>query len=157
MTDIPSYEVMDLCGQLHILHCNWLLLIMSETGIPLCGGVHQAQDWCTSPTPVKPTPKWHESEIMLSVDSGLVTTQCQTSQTSLGWINGKLLLLPWMSTRASTDDGWSLQVTCNGSEFLQDHMYLAEGVDVSSLLMPSDSRLNDCHDYSWNWLTVARP
>ena len=40
MTDIPSYEVMDKHGQSHILHHNRLLLIASETGIPLCVGVH---------------------------------------------------------------------------------------------------------------------
>ena len=63
-TDIPSYEVTDQCRQSRILHCNQLLLIMSETGVPLCVGVCQAWDGCTSPTPVKPTPKWSESEIM---------------------------------------------------------------------------------------------
>ena len=36
MTDIPSYEVMDQHRQSHILHCNWLLLVASETGVPLC-------------------------------------------------------------------------------------------------------------------------
>ena len=64
-TDIPSYEVMDQCGQSCILHQNQLLLIASETGIPLCGlGVHQAQDRCTSATQVEPTPKGSDSEIM---------------------------------------------------------------------------------------------
>ena len=52
ITDIPSYEVMDQCGQSCIIHWNWLLLIMSETGIPFCVGVHHAWDRCTSPTPV---------------------------------------------------------------------------------------------------------
>ena len=42
------------------------------------------------------------------------------------------------------------QVTCNGSGHLWDYVHLAEGVDVSSLLMLLDSRLNNCHDYSWN-------
>ena len=108
MTDIPSYEVMDQRGQSQILHQNWLLLIMSETGIPLCVGVCHAWDRCTSPTPIEPTPKGSDSEIMPWVDSGLVSTQCQSSQTPLGWINGKLQLLPWMSTTASTEKRWRL-------------------------------------------------
>ena len=61
--DVPSYEVMDQCGQSHILHCNQLL-IMSETGIPLCVGVCQVQDRCTSPTPVKPNQRGSDSKTM---------------------------------------------------------------------------------------------
>ena len=56
MTDITSYEVKDQQGNSCILHHNWLLLIVSEAGIPLCMGVCQAWDRCTSPIPVKPTP-----------------------------------------------------------------------------------------------------
>ena len=107
-TDVPSYKVTDQCGQSRILHQNQLLLITSETGIPLCVGVCQAWDWCTSPTLVKPTLKGSDSEPTPWVHSGLAITQHQSSQTSLGWINGKLWLLPWMSTRASTEDRWRL-------------------------------------------------
>ena len=53
MTDVPLYKVVDQHGQSCILHHNRLLLIMSETGIPLCVGVCQTWDRCTSPTPVK--------------------------------------------------------------------------------------------------------
>ena len=62
-TVIPSYEVMDQCGQAHILHQNQLLLITPETGILLCVGMHQALDRCTSPTPGEPTPKVSDDEI----------------------------------------------------------------------------------------------
>ena len=62
MTDVPSYEVMDQCGQSWILHQNQLL-IMLETSVPLCVGVCHALDWCTSPTPDEPTPKGSDSEI----------------------------------------------------------------------------------------------
>ena len=127
MTDIPSHEVMDQHGQSCILHYNWLLLTMSQTGIPLCVGVHQAWDKCTSPTPGKPTPKRSGSVNMPWEDSGLAITQHQTRKTSLGWINGKLWLLPWMSARASTKDGWRLQVMCSGSGCIQDHVNLVEG------------------------------
>ena len=37
-----------------------------------------------------------------------------------------------------------------GSGCLQNCLYLVEGVDISSPLMPSDSGLNDCHDYPQN-------
>ena len=57
MTDVPLYEVTDQCRQSCILHHNQLLLVMSEAGVPLCMGVHQVQDSCTSPIPVKPTPR----------------------------------------------------------------------------------------------------
>ena len=39
VTDVPSYEVTDQHGQSCILHCNRLLIIMSEAGVPLCMGV----------------------------------------------------------------------------------------------------------------------
>ena len=64
MTDIPSYGVTDQCGQSHIIHYNQLFLVASETGIPLCVGVCQAWDRCTSPTPVKPTPRGSDSKTM---------------------------------------------------------------------------------------------
>ena len=56
-TDVLLYKVMDQCGQSCILHHNRLLLVTSETCIPLCVGVCQVWDRCTSPTPVKPTPR----------------------------------------------------------------------------------------------------
>ena len=105
VTDIPLFKVMDQCRQSHVLHCNQLLPIMSEVGIPLCLGVCQAQDRCTSPTSHKPTSRGSDSEIMPQVNDGLMSTQYQASETSLGWINWKLWLLPWTSTRASTEDG----------------------------------------------------
>ena len=120
MINVPFYKVTEQLGQSCILHCSWLLLIVSETGVPMCVGVCKAQNWCNSPTPVKPMPKGSGSEIMPWVDSGLATIQCQTSKTSLGWINGKLQFLPWMSTGASTEHRWRLQVTCSESGCLQD-------------------------------------
>ena len=105
-TDIPSYEGKDHHGHSHFLHCNWLLLIASEAVIPLslCVGVHQVQDRCTSPTPVKPTPRGSDSKSMPQEDNDLMITQCQARKTSLGWINGKLWLLLWMSTGVYTEN-----------------------------------------------------
>ena len=132
-TDIPSYEMKDQQRHSHILHYNWLLLIASEAGIPLCVGVCQVWDRCTSPTPAKPTPRGSDSKTAPQKDDGLVITPCQTRKTSLGWINGTLWLLLWMSTGASTEDGWRFQVMCSGHGCLhwqngwQDHVCLVEG------------------------------
>ena len=63
VTNVPSYKVMDQHRQSHILHHNQLLTV-SETGVPLYVGVHQAWDQCTSPTPVKPTTKGSDSKNM---------------------------------------------------------------------------------------------
>ena len=127
VTDVPSYEVMDQCGQSCILHHNWLLLVASETGVSLCVGVYQAQDRCTSPTPVNLTPRGSDSVTIPWEDSSLAITQHQARKTSLGWISGKLWLLWWTSARASNENGWRLQVMCSGSGCLQDHMHLLEG------------------------------
>ena len=104
MTDIPLYEVKDQHGHSCVLHHNWLLLIASEAGIPLCVGVSQVWDGCTSPTPAKSNPKGSDSETMPQEDNGLAITQHQARKTSLEWINGKLWLLPWTSIRVSTED-----------------------------------------------------
>ena len=93
ITDVPSYEVKDQHGNSCILHHNQLLLTASETGVPLCMGVCQVWDRCTSPTPVKPTPRGSDSKKMPQEDDGLVITQCQGIKISLGWINGKPQLL----------------------------------------------------------------
>ena len=79
-TDIPSYEVKDQCGWSHILHRNWLLLIASEVGIPLCIGVHHTWDRCTSPIPCKPTSKGSESMMMPQKNSWWVVSQCPASK-----------------------------------------------------------------------------
>ena len=49
-TDIPLYKVKDQQGNSCVLHCNWLLLMASEAGIPLCMGVCQVWDRCTRVT-----------------------------------------------------------------------------------------------------------
>ena len=128
MTDIASYEVMDQCRRSHILHQNRLLLIASEVGIPLCIGICHAWDRCTSPTPCKPISTGGETEMMLQENIGSVVTQCPASKTSLGWINGKLWLLPWTSTGASTKDGWRPQVMWHGCRHQREHLHLAEGM-----------------------------
>ena len=97
VTDVPSHEVTDQHRQSHILHQNQLLVIMSEVGNPLSIGVHHAWDRCTSPSPCKPISKGSEDMMMPQESSGQVVTQHPVGKTSLGWINGKLQLLPRVS------------------------------------------------------------
>ena len=51
-----------------------------------------------------------EIEMTLQENIGSAVTQCTASKTSLGWINGKLQLLLWMSTGVPTEDGRRPQV-----------------------------------------------
>ena len=106
MTDIPSYEVTNQHRKSHVLHQNQLLLIASEVGIPLCIGNCHAWDRCTSPTPCKATSVGGKMKWMPQENNGKAVTRWPTSKASLGWINGKLWLQPWMSTGASTEDRW---------------------------------------------------
>ena len=126
--DVPSCEVMNQCGQSQVLHQNWLLLIASEIGIPLCMGSHHTWDRCTSPTPCKTTSVGGEKRRMPQEESGKVVTQWPTSKASLGWKNGKLQLLPWTSTGASTEDGWRPQVMWFGCRLWKEHICKAEGM-----------------------------
>ena len=127
MTDISSYEVTDQCRRSHILHWNQLI-ISSEVGITLCIGICLAWDRCTSPTSCKPTSTGGEIEKMLQENIGSAVTQCPASRTSLGQIKGKLWLLLWTPTGASTKDGWRPQVMWHGCWCQGKQMHLAEGM-----------------------------
>ena len=93
MTDVPSYEVMNQNGKSWVLHQNWLLLIASAVGVPLCIGVHHAWDRCTSPTPCKATSTRGETKMTLLENNHKVVTQWPTRKASLGLISRKLWLL----------------------------------------------------------------
>ena len=60
---------------------------------------------------------------------GKVVTQWPTSKASLGWKNGKLWLGSWMSTGASTEDGWRPQVSDLAAD-LQRNMYIRQRDDI---------------------------
>ena len=105
VTDIPSYEVITQSGQPCILHHNQLLLIASEPGVPLCVGVCQACDQCTSPTPIKPSPKGSERETTPWEDSGPVITQCQASKDYPGVDQQEATTSP-MDIHQSIHRGW---------------------------------------------------
>ena len=108
--DVPSYKVTNQHGWSWVLHQNWLLLVASEAGIPLCMGNRHTQDRCTSPTPCKTTSSGGDEERTPQERYGKVVTRWPTSKASLGWKNGKLQLESWTSTGASPEDGWRPQV-----------------------------------------------
>ena len=106
VTDVPSYEVTNQNSKSCVLHWNWLLLVAWEVGIPLCIGICHARDRCTSPIQCKTISMGDEMKMMPQENNGKAVTQQPTRKAFLGWINGKLHLLPWISTWASTKDGW---------------------------------------------------
>ena len=126
--DVPSYKVMNQHRWSRVLHRNWLLLIMSEIGIPLCMGSCHTWDRCTSPTPCKTTSVWGDEKRVPQEKSGKAVTRWSTSKASLGWKNKKLWLIPWISTRASIEDGWRPQVKWSGCKLWKEHVHRAGGM-----------------------------
>ena len=106
VADVPSYEVMIQHGRSQVLHQNQLLLIVSEVAIPLCMGNCHTQDRCTNPTLCKTTSIGGDDKRMPQEKDGKAVTLWPTSKASLGWKNRRLWLGLWMSTGASTEDGW---------------------------------------------------
>ena len=92
-TDIHSYKVRNQHGKSWVLHQNWLLLIISEVGVPLYMGNCHTWDRCTSPTPCKTTSVRGERNWMPQENNGKAVIWQPTSKASLWWINGKLWLL----------------------------------------------------------------
>ena len=84
-----------------------------------------------SPT-LQPTPPHHHKTMMVWLSPNI------RRKTSLGWINGKLWFLPWMSAGTSIEDGWRFQVMCSGHGCLhwqnsqQDHRCFGGGIDISA-------------------------
>ena len=146
--DVCSYEVTNQHGWSWVLHWNWLLLVMSEVGVPLCMGNRHTWDRCTSPTPCKMTSSGGDEERMPQEKHGKAVTWWPTSKASLGWKNGKLQLGLWMSTRASTEDGWRPQVKWFGCRQAEGwHLYLLTG---------ADSELKEECYHSLNWVTAGK-
>ena len=73
--DVPSYKVMNQHRWSQVLHKNWILLIGSEVGIPLCMDNHHAWDRCTSPTPCKTTSIGGDERRTPQEKDGKVVTQ----------------------------------------------------------------------------------
>ena len=74
MADVPSYKVMNQHRWSQVLHRNWLLLIASEVGIPLCMGSHHTQYQCTSPTPHKTASLGGDEEMTPQEQNGKAVT-----------------------------------------------------------------------------------
>ena len=74
VADMPSYEVTNQHGWSRVLHQNWLLLVVSEVGIPLCMGNRHTRDRCTSPTPCKTTSLGGDEVMMPQEQNGKVVT-----------------------------------------------------------------------------------
>ena len=151
----PLYEVTNQHRQSWVLHQNRLLLIMSEVGVPLCMGNHHTQDRCTSPTPCKTTSLGGDEERMPQEKHGKAVTQWPTSKASLGWKNGKLWLELWMSTGASTTDGWRPQVKWFGCRPLEEHIHKAEGWCLYPLTLADSEPKEECY-HSLNWVTAGK-
>ena len=89
--DVPSYEVTNQHGRSRVLHWNWLLLVSSEVGIPLCMGTLHTQDRCTSPTPHKTTPLGGDAGLMPQEQEGIgrfylmitSTVRCEIREASI--------------------------------------------------------------------------
>ena len=122
----PAWKFTCPTSQLAPPHCirSWHSLV--HGCLPSMGQMYQ-------PHPSQAYSRGSDSKTVPQEDNGLAITQCQARKTSLGWINGKLQLLPWMSAGASTEDGWRFQAMCSGHGCLpwqngwQAHMCLVEG------------------------------
>ena len=153
--DVPSYEVTNQHGWSLVLHQNWLLLVTSEVGIPLCMGNRHTWDRCTSPTPCKTTSSGGDEERMPQENNGKAVTRWPTSKASLGWKNGKLRLESWTSTGASTEDGWRPQVKWFGSRPLEEHVHKAKGWHLCPLMLADSEPKEECY-HSLNWVTAGK-
>ena len=141
-------------GWSRVLHQNWLLLVVSEVGIPLCIGYRHTWDRCTSPIPHKTTSLGGE-EMMPQEQNGKVVTRWPTRKASQGWKYGKLWLGSWMSTGASTEDGWRPQVRCFGCRPSEEHIHKAEGWCLYPLMLADSGLKKGCY-HSLNWVTAGK-
>ena len=91
---IPSYLMKNQqTGCPWVLCPNWLFLITSARGTPLCTVIWTEQVGCATTTLEEQTPDRSETEkVPQSVDC-LPVTQQQTGETPLGWVNRKLCVV----------------------------------------------------------------
>ena len=153
--DVPSYEVTNQHGWSQVLHQNQLLLVTSEVAVPLCMANCHTWDRCTSPTPCKTTSSGGDEERMPQENYGKAVTQWPTSKASLGWKNEKLWLESWMSTGASTEDGWRPQVKWFGCRPPEEHMRKAKGWHLYPLMLADSEPKEECY-HSLNWVTAGK-
>ena len=82
--DIPSYKVANQHRWSQVLHQDWLSLLMSEVGIPLCMGTHHTWNRCTSPTPCKITSTGGDEKKMPQEKDGKAVTPQPISKVPWG-------------------------------------------------------------------------
>ena len=150
MTDVPSYKVTNQHRWSWVLHQNWLLLVVSEVGIPLCMGNCHTWGRCTSPTLLKTTSMGGDDDRMPQEKDGKAITQWPTSKASLGWKNGSCSLdhehLPEHPLRMGEDHRKS-----DLAADLGRNMYVRQRDDIYNPLMLADSGPEEecCHSLNW--------
>ena len=106
----PSYLVRNQqTGHSWVLHWNWLFLITSTEGTPLCMIMHAKWDRCTTTTLEEQTLEENETQEAPQSVNCPSPALCRTSETPLGWVNRKLHAFIWTFSRASLlDKGWKV-------------------------------------------------
>ena len=151
---IPSYKVMNQHRWSQVLHQNWFL-VASEVGIPLCVGGHHTKDKCTSPTQYKTTSVRGDEKRMPQEKYCRAVTQWPTSKAFLGWKNGRLWLIPWISTGTSTEDRSRPQVKWFGCRPQKEHVCKAEGWCLYPLMLADSEHKDECY-HSLNWVMAGK-
>ena len=152
--DIPSYKVMNQhdghesstetsffssCQRL-AFPCG-MATIIQRTGVPTI--------------PWKTTSFRDDEKRMSQEKNGKVVTWWSTSKASLGWKNGKLWLIPWTSTGASTEDRWRPQVKWFGFRPWKEHVCKAEGQCLYPLMLVDSEPEEECY-HSPNRVTAGK-
>ena len=138
-------------GWSQILYHNQLLLIAPEVerSILLCVDVCTIRAWCTSFTLNDLTPEGSEIEVLPQWADCMVPTLHQASKTPLGWISGKLHVLPVMSAKTSMQNqGW--KVPSGGSWVWRSSVSVDDdrGTDINPLTLIINTGLAWDHDPS---------
>ena len=69
--------------------------------------------------------------------------------------NGKLWLIPWMSTGVSTEDKWRPQVKWSGCRPQKEHICKAEGWHLYPLMLAGSEPKEECY-HSPNWVMADK-
>ena len=118
-------------------------------------GSHNTQDRCTSPTLCKTTSVRGDEKRMPQEKNGKVVTWWPISKASLGWKNRKLWFISWMSTGASTEDGWRPQVKWFGCRPQKEHVCKAEGQHLYPMMLVDSEPKEECY-HSLNWVMAGK-
>ena len=142
-SDKPTQMVMSPPPKLASSHCvrGWHSLVNGQPSYmgEVCQS-HPMEDYLLG--------RWWREDA--TRENGKVVTQQPTSKASLGWKNRKLQLGSWMSTRASTEDGWRPQVKWFGCRPLEELVCKAEGWHLYPLMLADSEPKEECyHSLSW--------